>query len=433
MILTLVKEPKTSCKLVRLKTVVNLKSIRESGNASLGNYIGLENIEPWTGRLLPSLITSDQLDREDPEIKSMVSNFESGDILFGKLRPYLAKAYLAEESGVCTTELLVLEPSSRLDGKFLKNVILTSEFINAVNAETYGVKMPRADWNTISNLLIPLPPLSQQRQIADYLDCETAKLDALITAKQRLLTLLAEKRRAMITQAVTRGIRADVPMKKLGLGWIKEVPEHWKVEHLKYHLSGIEQGWSPLSDNSPADLDEWGVLKVGAVNGWEFDPTENKRIPPELEPNTYYEIKPGDVLVSRANTPELVGSAALVKTVRPNLMLCDKLYRLTMHGDRLDPEYLVFYLRSLSGRFTFERDASGASSSMQNISQETLSNLWIPTPPLVEQTAILTYLKKKILALTSLESTTENAISLLKERRTSLISAAVTGQVQIAA
>ena len=282
-----------------------------------------------------------------------------------------------------------------------------------------------------SQMWIWLPSPVLQRQIADYLDRETAEIDALIAAKQRLLGLLGEKRRAMITQAVTRGLDANAPIKRLELGWLQTIPKHWNIEHLKYHLFGIEQGWSPLSDSFPADVDEWGVLKVGAVNGWEFNPNENKRIPIELEPKLEYEIKPGDLLVSRANTTELVGSAALVKAVRPKLMLCDKLFRLKMHRDRLDPEFLVFYLRSLSGRFIFERDASGASSSMQNISQETLSNLWIPLPPINEQSSIVNHLKRQLSRLNLLEGTAQKAIQLLKERRISLISAAVTGQIQI--
>lgn len=284
----------------------------------------------------------------------------------------------------------------------------------------------------VANVLIPLPNVEQQYKIADYLDRETQKIDALIGAKKRLLELLVEKRKALITQAVTRGLKPDVPTRDSGLSWIGKFPQHWSLEHLKYHLSNIEQGWSPQSDNFPADLDEWGVLKVGAVNGWDFNANENKRIPPELDIPLEYEIKSGDILVSRANTTELVGSASLVKEIRPRLLLCDKLYRPVLQSNRLTPEYLVFYLRSLTGRFEFERDATGASSSMQNISQGTLTNLWIPIPPLDEQISIVVHIENQLLLLEKLEITTKEGISLLQERRTSLISAAVTGQIQTA-
>jgi type I restriction enzyme, S subunit len=282
-----------------------------------------------------------------------------------------------------------------------------------------------------SQMWIWLPPPEKQRQIADYLDRETTKIDALIAAKKRLLELLAEKRKALITHAVTRGLKADVPMQDSGIEFLGDIPAHWNIEHLKYHLFNIEQGWSPQSDNFPADLDEWGVLKVGAVNGWDFNSNENKRIPSELEIPLEYEIRAGDILVSRANTPELVGSASLVKEVRSKLILCDKLYRLIPQGNRLLPEYLVFYLRSSSSRFEFERDASGSSSSMQNISQGTLANLWIPIPPVEEQIQMVAHIKNKLSLIEKLETTTRQAIALLQERRTSLISAAVTGQLRI--
>lgn len=172
--------------------------------------------------------------------------------------------------------------------------------------------------NYIHDLFIAVPPISEQRSIAHYLDHQTAKIDTLITAKQRLLKLLTEKRRALITHAVTRGLNPQAALRDSGVEWLGEIPIHWSLEKLKYHLTGIEQGWSPQSDSFPADKDEWGVLKVGAVNGWEFNPSENKRLPPELEPLPEYEIKPGDILISRANTTELLGSASLVEQVRPN-------------------------------------------------------------------------------------------------------------------
>ncbi|MEB3149816.1 MAG: restriction endonuclease subunit S, partial [Sphaerospermopsis sp.] len=267
----------------------------------------------------------------------------------------------------------------------------------------------------VSNLLIPFPNLDKQKAIANYLDHETVKIDKLISAKERLLDLLTEKRQSLITHVITCGLNPDVPMRDSGVEWIGNIPQHWEVEHLKYHIAKIEQGWWPQCDNFPADEDEWGVLKVGAVNAWEFNPDENKRLPTDLKPLTEYEIKPGDILISRANTTELVGSAALVDQVRSKLILCDKLYRLKMHGNRLYPEYLVFYLRSIAGRFEFERDATGASNSMQNISQEIVTNLWIPIPPVDEQNQIVDHIKTNVLKLDNLTVTVKRTIELLQE------------------
>lgn len=294
-----------------------------------------------------------------------------------------------------------------------------------------GGGQPNLNAEKIKSHYIPCPSLSEQQAIANYLDHETVKIDKLISAKERLLDLLTEKRQSLITNVITCGLNPDVPMRDSGIEWIGNIPQHWEVEHLKYHIAKIEQGWSPQCDNFPADEDEWGVLKVGAVNAWEFNPDENKRLPTDLKPLTEYEIKPGDILISRANTTELVGSAALVDQVRSKLILCDKLYRLKMYGNRLYPEYLVFYLRSIAGRFEFERDATGASNSMQNISQEIVTNLWIPIPPIDEQNQIVDHIKANVLKLDNLTVAAKRTIELLQERRTALITAAVTGQISI--
>ncbi|AFZ20484.1 restriction endonuclease subunit S [Allocoleopsis franciscana] len=228
------------------------------------------------------------------------------------------------------------------------------------------------------------------------------------------------------SQTLTKVFNSSATAYDSVINWVETIPSHWSIELLKFHLLGIEQGWSPQSDNFPADENEWGVLKVGAVNGWEFNPNENKRLPADLEPLTEYEIKPGDLLVSRANTPELVGSAALVKQVRPKLLLCDKLYRLKINCRTLCPEYLVFYLRSPVARYEFERDATGASSSMQNISQESVKNLFIPVPPVTEQRKIASYVDRQTAKIDTLITAKQRLLELLTEKRRSLITHAVT-------
>jgi type I restriction enzyme, S subunit len=420
-----------SWQYVRLKSVVELKSIRESGSSLSEKYVGLENIEPWTGRLLDSSTNQVQSEQEESESKGMISHFSSGDALFGKLRPYLAKAHLAKEPGVCTTELLVMQPHKNVDGKFLLRVILTREFIETVNAETFGVKMPRADWNTVSNVVIPLPPLSQQRRISDYLDRTTQSIDSLIAAKKRLLELLAEKRRSIITQAVTHGLTADVTMKDSGVEWLGAVPKHWKVTQLRWFIKVLEQGWSPQADEKVPNEDEWGVLKLNAVKDGNFDTSKAKALPKDLEIPENLEIKIDDFLITRANTPELVGNVCYVKKTRDKLMLSDLIYRLRLREDQIDGNFLSYFLQSPVGRSQIEIDARGSSSSMVKISQGHILDWLILLPSIVEQREIVNYIDAKVSQIYQLQSVTKNAIALLQERRTSLISAAVTGQLQI--
>ena len=291
--------------------------------------------------------------------------------------------------------------------------------IQNFSAEKYG------------DVLMPWPPLVEQRAIANYLNRETAKLDALIAAKERLLDLLAEKRRALITHAVTRGLDANAPMRDSGVEWLGEIPEHWTVERLRFHLNRIEQGGTPKSETIPAQENEWGVLKVGAVNAWRFNPDENKRLTSGVEPEPKHEIKSGDVLISRANTTELLGSAAIVRKVRPRLLLSDKIYRLVFANSKLLPDYLVVFLRSVAGRYEFERDATGTSSSMQNIEQDSVRNVWIPVPPLSEQRAIVACIETETDKLDALAASAEHTVELLHERRAALIAAAVSGKIRV--
>jgi type I restriction enzyme S subunit len=365
----------------RLKHVVLLRRSRVDGSEDDRPYIGLENIESWTGKRLgdPAVVDGES-SAAAGEGTSLSNAFEPGDVLFGKLRPYLAKAWVAEFSGRSTTELLVMQPVE-VESRFLRYVCLWREFVDAVDASTFGSKMPRADWDFIGNLPVPIPDWPTQRAIADYLDRETARIDALIAAKERVLALLAEKRRALITRAVTKGLDPNVPLRDSGIPWLGEIPAHWKATRLKFHLHRIEQGWSPQCEAVPAGPDDWGVLKAGCVNGDAFNPDENKRLPDHETPLPNLEIRPGDVLMSRANTTDLLGSAAIVHDVRPRLLLCDKLYRLDVNTGTLLKGFLVCFLRTPSGRFDFERTATGASNSMQNISQEVVRNVWLPVPP----------------------------------------------------
>ena len=209
------------------------------------------------------------------------------------------------------------------------------------------------------------------------------------------------------------------------------MPDHWEVKKIKHLCISIEQGWSPQCESEASDGVSPGVLKVGCVNGGVFRPSENKILPPELEPIAQYSVKAGDLLVSRANTRELVGSAAVAESDFPWLHICDKLYRISVNPERTTAIYLALYLASNEARGQIELGASGASQSMQNIAQSVLLNLPIPTPPPQEQKEICGYIKSKCDQIEELTSEAKRSIFLLQERRSALISAAVTGQIDV--
>jgi type I restriction enzyme S subunit len=282
-------------------------------------------------------------------------------------------------------------------------------------------------------LVLPYPalPLHEQTRIAEFLDRETAKIDELVAEQRRLMELLKEKRQAVISHAVTKGLNPKAKLKPSGIEWLGDVPAHWDVKRVKHLVCLLEQGWSPQCEGFPAEENEWGVLKVGCVNGGIFNPAENKLLPAELEPDPRLAVAKDDLLISRANTRELVGSAAVAERGYPKLMVCDKLYRIHFHTDRCNPRFISHYMGCDAVRGQIELDATGASASMVNIGQSVILELTIATPLIREQTAIVAFLEAEIAKFDTLTAEAQRAIDLLQERRTALISAAVTGQIDV--
>ena len=410
-------------KASRLKTIVKLRATRVSSRLSDENYLGLEAIEPWTGRLLENAGLPDTLD-DGSENKNVASYFEPGDVLFGKLRPYLAKGYLAREAGVCTTELLVMIPGKNLAGNFLLNALLTREFIGCVDAETFGTRMPRADWETIGNLLISLPPLPEQRAIANYLDRETSKIDALITEKERLLKLLAEKRRALITQAVTRGLNPDVPMRDSEVEWLGEIPRHWELKRLKFISPEITVGIvvTPAKyyeDSGVPCLRSLNVKETGLTN------TDLVYISPESnELLSKSKVFTGDLVAVRSGQP---GTTAIVDERFDGANCIDLI--IIRHASSFDSYFLAYFLNSEAAIIQFSGGSEGAIQQHFNI--ETAKDLLIPLPPLLEQRKIVSMIAAEAAKLGRLQQAAERTIDLFHERRAALISAVVTGQIRV--
>lgn len=214
--------------LERLKRCVTIINGKVDGNTSELPYTGLEHVESWTGRLVES--------DEKPTSEGQCSHFKEGDVLFGKLRPYLAKVVRAQQEGICTGELFVLRPR-KISQDYLFYYMVARDFIQMVDSSTYGAKMPRANWDFVGNLQLLIPPFDEQHTIAAFLDRETERIDSLIAKKQRQIELLNEKRGALISRAVTRGLNPDARMKHSGVEWLGEIPEHWQVERFKYVLA----------------------------------------------------------------------------------------------------------------------------------------------------------------------------------------------------
>lgn len=217
-------------------------------------FLALENVESWTGRLVG-------LDERPDSVDSSVSVFSETDVLFGKLRPYLAKVCRPDFRGVCSTELLCVSPVSYCRD-YLFWLLISKGFIDVINAESYGVKMPRTSWAQMGAHYCPVPPLSEQQAIAGHLDVETAKIDQAMSLLRRELETLEQFKKSVIHEAVTKGLDPTVPMKPSGVEWIGEIPEHWGVKRLKY-LCEMNSGTNLTSE----EISEAGDYPVYGGNG----------------------------------------------------------------------------------------------------------------------------------------------------------------------
>lgn len=178
----------------RLKYTVDLINMKVEGADNDLPFMGLEHIESWTGKRIAV--------NDNSTNQGQANLYRYGDVLFGKLRPYLAKAHAANADGICTGELIVLRPRA-VEQKFLLYYVLNPNFISVVDSSTYGAKMPRANWDFIGNLPTLVPPSNEQRAIASFLDRETGRIDALVEKVEKSIELLREYRIALISAAVT--------------------------------------------------------------------------------------------------------------------------------------------------------------------------------------------------------------------------------------
>jgi type I restriction enzyme S subunit len=239
-----------------------------------------------------------------------------------------------------------------------------------------------------------LPPLPEQRAIAAVLDT----IDDAIQKTEQIIAKLQQVKQGLLHDLLTRGIddngelrdpeRHPEQFQDSPLG---RIPKGWEVVTLGGVLDEIEAGKSPSCPDLPADGDDWGVLKVSAVHPDGFRGSENKRVTVKQHINPVFEVRAGDLLMTRANTPELVGLTCLVEAPRPRLMLCDKTLRLVV-STAADRAFIFFASQMPFVRSQIESKATGSSGSMKNIGQQAIRNLRFPLAPLSEQKAISTRL-----------------------------------------
>ncbi|AKJ95802.1 hypothetical protein TVD_10735 [Thioalkalivibrio versutus] len=401
----------------------------ERNDQGIGDYLSL-----MAGRGVLPYAEKGDVGNKKPEDLSKCKIVEEDDLVINSMNYGIGSYGISRYRGVCSPVYIVLTavPGAALP-RYALRVFEEKTFQRLAQSFGQGILAHRAaiGWHDIKNLRIALPPWDEQERLSQFLDHETGKIDALIEEQRRLIELLKEKRQAVISHAVTKGLDPNVPMKDSGVEWLGEVPAHWGVVSLSRVLSGIDQGWSPAAEAFPALAGDWGVIKLSAIRTGQFVEGNNKKLPDDVVPDSGIEIHAGDLLVTRANTPELVGDACVVRNEpEARLIFSDLVYRLKISGN-VTSRFLCYVLLSDVGRAQLQADARGSSMSMAKISHGHIKSCLIPLPPVEEQNSISSRIDQELAAISTLTSAGEQSIGLLTERRSALISAAVTGKIDV--
>lgn len=372
--------------------------------------LGLENIEGWSGRLLET----------ETEFEGEGVAFEASDILYGKLRPYLAKVHVAERPGEAVGDFHVLRAhQADVVSQYVAYQLLTREMVSQLNGSTFGARMPRVGWDFMGSVSFAFPPPAEQAAIAAFLDRETGKIDALVEAQTRLIELLKEKRQAVISHAVTKGLDPAAPMKDSGVEWLGQVPAHWEVVPLRACLGErVEKNTQGTNENYLSLVAGRGVIPYADKGD-----IGNKK-PEDLSKCKL--VEPGDIVINSMN----FGIGSFGRSTYAGI--CSPVYvvlRDIGRGVEMDFASQLFATRALQ---TYAQSfGNGILAHRSAIGWDTLKGISIGLPPLAEQREIIARVRILSAQTEEMIKAAEHASSLLRERRAALISAAVTGKIDV--
>jgi len=368
------------------------------------------------------------------EVQTGYTYFRDGDVAFAKITPCFENGKGALFSGLLsgigfgTTELIVARPrKDYIDGHFLDWLVRSRDFRKAGESAMYGAGgQKRVPETFVRDFWIALPLLSEQRFIAAFLDRECGKIDALIAEQERLIALLEEKRQAVISHAVTKGLDPNAPMKDSGIPWIGMVPEGWEVVPASYRYE-VQLGRMLNEARSSGEhmrpylrvFDvQWGVINTSSLPMMDFP----------LETQERYRLRPGDLMVNEGGS--YVGRSAIWRGELDECYYQKALHRLRpLNCDRDTAEFFFFVMEIATRRSVFVAGAN--QTTIDHLTAEQLRARRFAFPPMEEQRKISEYLQTQLPRIDELVSSSDSAISILSERRAALISAAVTGKIDV--
>ena len=368
-----------------------------------------------------------KLDDERPieAVSNGFTFFADGDVVVAKITPCFENGKGAECKGLIngfgfgTTEFHVLR-SKHLDSRYLFYITASEPFRTIGATEMSGAAgQKRVPESFLQNLIVPLPPLPTQRRIAAYLDCKTRQIDLLVAEKETLLGLLEEKRASLISHAVTRGLHPKAKLKPSGIPWLGDVPVHWELKPFRHVVSIASGQVDPRADEfkqailiAPNHIESGTGRLVGRETAIDQGAISGK-----------YLVRQGEVIYSKIR-PELRKAC-----IAPEDCLCSAdMYPMRTGGELL-PEFLLYFL--LGEAFSRLVVLESMRVAMPKVNREMLAPCAIPVPPLAEQTEITRVLRNTLSAIDSATQEIQTSITLLREKRSSLISAAVTGEMAV--
>ena len=318
-------------------------------------------------------------------------------------------------------------PNDRIQGRFLAySLAVKGDVMRYLsNASTIGIM----NQEKTKEIALAVPPLDEQKTISSFLDVETTKIDGLVSEQRRLIRLLAEKRQAVISHAVTKGLDPNVPMKPSGIQWLGDVPQHWRIGKCGYYVSLLSGFAFPSSGFSK---DESNIKLLRGINvgvseiRWNETVYWQRQDGDELD---RFQLSAGDLVIGM-DRPWISSGVRVAKIGKSDLP-CLLLQRVAAIStdERLHTDFLWHLLSSEMFIGYFEPETTGVS--VPHISPSQIEDFTIPVPPIEEQNEIVEHVATEITQMDTLLAETERAIELLQERRTALISAAVTGKIDV--
>ena len=387
------------------------------------NKIGLENIESKSGKFIET----------STEFEGNGTAFTENDIVYGKLRPYLQKVWLAEFEGNAVGDFFVFKAKENSVPTFIKYLLLSDGFTKEADGSTVGAKMPRVSSNFILTMHYCLPPFSEQNTIAIYLDKKCNEIDKIISTQQERIALLQELKQSVITHAVTKGLNPNVEMKDSGVEWIGDVPKHWEVRKIKQICKNekyaIKTGpfGTQLKGQELQPEGDVVVYNQRNVIDNNFDKVQFYVTKEKAKSLSSFYTKPGDILVTSRGT---IGRAAILAGKFPMGILHPCLIAIRLNENKCLQKWLMTYINE-TNCFKTDVTLSSNATTIDVVYTETLKNIAIPIPPLSEQRIIATHLDKKCASIDSSISKAQHQITLLQEYKQSLITEVVTGKRKV--